>query len=91
MTAIERLIIDRERLARDVSDGVAEAIEALAQATFDRMWELLTERPSLSPREAIKRAQDEFGGAFEGELAHAFSELLHRAVGVAEEIGRAHV
>lgn len=80
MTEIERLIRARELRAAAASDGLQAAIEALARAAFARMWEMLTNDPTLSPREAVMRAQVEFGGAFSEALAEAFSELLQWSI-----------
>ncbi|MBB1161473.1 PBECR3 domain-containing polyvalent protein [Aquariibacter albus] len=71
-------------------DGAAAALAArhgrliatLAQAQFVRMLGLI--RGGTEAREAIAQAQTGFSGAFFEQLSVAFSELLQRAVGVAE-------
>lgn len=57
-------------------------IATLAQAQFVRMLGLI--RGGTEAREAIAQAQTGFSGAFFEQLSAAFSELLQRAVGVAE-------
>lgn len=72
--------------APDITALLARAgaqVNALALAAFARMWKAL-EDGEITPREAIRAAQAEFGGAFADALAAAFGELLGRAVGVAE-------
>lgn len=83
---------DAHRRLRQAADARADKVHAgtkvlidrLAAAAFDRMWRTMIEHPEISPRDAIREAQAEFGGRFAGQMAQAFSGLLQRAVGVAE-------
>lgn len=84
MREIERLIQAADARAMAASRGVRAAVDALAAAAFQRMIELLGTDPGLAPREAIARAQAEFGGGFAQAMAEAFSGLLQRSIGVAQ-------
>lgn len=84
MTLIERLIQAANARALAAERSAQASINALAAAAFATLWRALTDQPDLSPREAIAKAQLEFGGGFAQAIAAAFSDLLQRSVGVAE-------
>ena len=84
MTLIERLIQAANARALAAERSAQASINALAAAAFATLWRALTDQPDLSPREAIAKAQLEFGGGFAEAIAAAFSDLLQRSVGVAE-------
>lgn len=84
MTRIEQLIRAAEQRAAAASATAGALIDALAGASFARMWAALTNDSTMTPRDAIMAAQLDFGGGFAEALAAAFGELLQRAIGVAE-------
>lgn len=81
MTAgLPDLARSRDARAAIAQAGAQKLIATLARAAFAKLWDTLTRHPEIAPRDAIRAAQFEFGGAFTEAFAKAFGELLQRTV-----------